>query len=124
MVLDACPAVHRWPILERDPMPAWSVGRVLLIGDACHPMTPYMAQGAATAMEDAAVLSRILSGIGANDIKDALNRFYAVRRERTAQIQQVSHSNTWLHRSANTDWVYSYDAWSVPLTQPSSAAVA
>lgn len=124
MVLDACPAVHKWAILERDPMPAWGENRVVLIGDACHPMTPYMAQGAATAMEDAAVLSRILDGIETDGIAEALKRFHAVRKERTAQIQLVSHSNTWLHRSANTDWVYGYDAWNVPLTQTSPAAVA
>ena len=43
---------------------SWSEGRVVLLGDACHPMTPYMAQGAATAMEDAAVLARCLADVG------------------------------------------------------------
>ena len=57
-VLEACPDCHKWAILEREPLPNWSDGRVVLLGDACHPMTPYMAQGAATAIEDAAVLSR------------------------------------------------------------------
>jgi 6-hydroxynicotinate 3-monooxygenase len=121
MVLDACPQVHKWAILERDPMPSWGENRVVLIGDACHPMTPYMAQGAATAMEDAAVLSRLLGGIEVRDVEQTLKTFYSVRKERTAQIQLVSHSNTWLHRNANTDWVYGYDAWNVPLTRPSSA---
>ena len=59
-VLDACPDCHKWAILERDPLPRWSDGRVVLLGDACHPMTPYMAQGAATSIEDAAVLARCL----------------------------------------------------------------
>ncbi len=45
MVLDACPDRHKWAILEREPLPAWSKGRVALLADACHPMTPYMAQG-------------------------------------------------------------------------------
>ena len=40
---------------ERDPLPRWTEGPIALLGDACHPMTPYMAQGAATALEDAAV---------------------------------------------------------------------
>ena len=60
-VLDACPDCHKWAILERDPLPRWSDGRVVLLGDACHPMTPYMAQGAATSIEDAAVLARCLA---------------------------------------------------------------
>ena len=47
-VLEACPDCHKWAILEREPLPRWSDGRVALLGDACHPMTPYMAQGAAT----------------------------------------------------------------------------
>ncbi len=59
-VLEACPDCHKWAILERDPLPSWGNGRVVLLGDACHPMTPYMAQGAATAIEDAAVLARCL----------------------------------------------------------------
>src|SRR5258708_1335873 len=57
-VLAACPDCHKSAILERDPLPRWSDGRVGLLGDACHPMTPHMAQGAATAIEDAAVLAR------------------------------------------------------------------
>ena len=59
-VLDACPDVHKWALLEREPLPTWRQGRVVLLGDACHPMTPYMAQGAASALEDAVVLSRCL----------------------------------------------------------------
>ena len=114
-VLHACPQVHKWAILVRDPMPAWSRGRITLLGDACHPMTPWMAQGAATAMEDAAVLSRCLRETGGADIERAFKLYESLRRERTADVQRVSHSNTWLHRSGNTDWVFGYDAWTVPL---------
>ena len=60
-VLAACPAVHKWALVDRDPLPRWSDGNVTLLGDACHPMTPYMAQGAAMAIEDAAVLSAVSS---------------------------------------------------------------
>jgi 6-hydroxynicotinate 3-monooxygenase len=62
-VLNACPDVHKWALLEREPMERWTEGNITLLGDSCHPMTPYMAQGAAMAMEDAAVLSRCLDGI-------------------------------------------------------------
>ena len=62
-VLASCPAVNKWALLDRDPLPRWSDGNITLLGDACHPMTPYMAQGAAMAIEDAAVLSRCLDGV-------------------------------------------------------------
>ena len=68
-VLEACPDCHKWAILDRDPLPRWSDGRVVLLGDACHPMTPYMAQGAATSIEDAAVLARCLAAVDGDDIE-------------------------------------------------------
>ena len=68
-VLEACPDCHKWAILEREPLPRWSEGRVVLLGDACHPMTPYMAQGAATSIEDAAVLARCLEAVEGDDIE-------------------------------------------------------
>jgi len=123
MVLDACPEVHKWAIFERDPMAAWSKGRTVLIGDACHPMTPYMAQGAATAMEDAAVLARCLEGVDRDGITDAFATFEATRKERTSKIQHVSHMNVWLHRSSDTDWVFAYDPWNEPLAKPPVAAL-
>ena len=58
-MLAACPQVHKWALFERDPLPRWSDGPIALLGDACHPMTPYMAQGAANALEDAAVLGAL-----------------------------------------------------------------
>jgi salicylate hydroxylase/6-hydroxynicotinate 3-monooxygenase len=121
-VLEACPAVNKWAIFERDPMPDWTQGNVILIGDACHPMTPYMAQGAATAMEDAALLSRCLAGCSREDVHGAFLKFHGLRKDRTAQIQLVSHQNVWLHRSGNTDWVFGYDAWQMPLDDTKIAA--
>jgi 2-polyprenyl-6-methoxyphenol hydroxylase-like FAD-dependent oxidoreductase len=44
-VLDACPSVHKWALVDRDPLPRWSDGNVTLLGDACHPMTPYYGAG-------------------------------------------------------------------------------
>jgi 6-hydroxynicotinate 3-monooxygenase len=114
-VLAACPDVHKWAILDRDSLPRWADGNVTLLGDACHPMTPYMAQGAAMAIEDAAVLSRCLDGVDASGIGDAFRRFEATRKERTTRVQETSRANTWLKQKTDTDWVYSYDAWAVPL---------
>jgi len=114
-VLAACPDVHKWAILDRDSLPRWADGNVTLLGDACHPMTPYMAQGAAMAIEDAAVLSRCLDGVDAGGVGDAFRRFEATRKERTTRVQETSRANTWLKQKTDTDWVYSYDAWAVPL---------
>lgn len=114
-ILAACPDVHKWALVVRDPLPRWGEGRVVLLGDSCHPMTPYMAQGAATSIEDAAVLSRCLDGVDADGVAVALRRYEATRRPRTSEIQVTSAQNTWLRGSTNADWVYGYDAWTVPL---------
>jgi 6-hydroxynicotinate 3-monooxygenase len=114
-VLDACPDVHKWAIVDRNALSCWADGNVTLLGDACHPMTPYMAQGAAMAIEDAAVLSRCLEGIERDGIANAFRRFEATRRERTARVQETSRTNTWLRQRTDADWVYAYDAWTTPL---------
>ena len=114
-VLAACPDVHKWAIVDRDSLSRWADRNVTLLGDACHPMTPYMAQGAAMAIEDAAVLSRCLEGVERDGVANAFRRFEATRRDRTARIQQTSRANTWLNGKTDTDWVYAYDAWTTPL---------
>ena len=114
-VLDACPEVHKWALFERDPLPRWSTARVTLLGDACHPMTPYMAQGAATAIEDAAVLSRCLRDVTQDTLAAALQRYEASRKPRTARIQQISRLNDMQKIKAEIEAVYGYDAWSAPL---------
>jgi salicylate hydroxylase/6-hydroxynicotinate 3-monooxygenase len=114
-VLAACPDVHKWAIVDRDSLARWADGNVTLLGDACHPMTPYMAQGAAMAIEDAAVLSRCLEGVDRDAIPNAFRRFEASRKDRTARVQQTSRTNTWLRGKTDADWVYAYDAWTAPL---------
>lgn len=116
MVLDACPECHKWAILEREPLPRWSVGRVVLMGDACHPMTPYMAQGAATSIEDAAVLARCMKDYSGRSVEAAFQAYEAHRKPRTSRIQAISSANTWLKSGeADTSWLYGYDAWNAPL---------
>ena len=114
-VLAACPDVHKWAIVDRAALDRWTERNVTLLGDACHPMTPYMAQGAAMAIEDAAVLSRCLDGVERDGIANAFRRFEATRQERTTRIQQTSRANTWLSGQTNADWVYGYNAWTAPL---------
>ena len=81
-VLAACPDVHKWAIVDRNSLPRWADRNVTLLGDACHPMTPYMAQGAAMAIEDAAVLSRCLDGVERDGVGEAFRRFEATRQGR------------------------------------------
>jgi 6-hydroxynicotinate 3-monooxygenase len=115
-VVNACPRVHKWAIVDRDPLPRWGDGMMVLLGDAAHPMTQYMAQGAATAMEDAIVLSRCISE-ARDDMRAAFSRFETVRRERTARIQSTSSQNTFMRQPTNPDWVYGYDAWTAALPE-------
>src|SRR5665213_615300 len=123
-VLQACPDCHKWAILEREPLPRWSDGRVVLLGDACHPMTPYMAQGGATSIEDAAILARCLQETDGDDIEGAFRRYEAHRKPRTSRIQAISSANTWMKGgNEDTSWLYGYDAWNVPLDGPESSPV-
>jgi len=115
-VVNACPRMHKWAIVDRDPLPRWRDGAMVLLGDAAHPMTQYMAQGAATAMEDAVVLSRCIEA-QPGDMPAAFARYATARRERTARIQGTSSQNTFMRQPTNPDWVYGYDAWTVPLPE-------
>jgi salicylate hydroxylase/6-hydroxynicotinate 3-monooxygenase len=112
-VLAAAPEVHKWGIFERDPLPTWSRGRVALLGDACHPMTPYMASGAAMALEDAVVLARCLGEI--SDVAEAFRAYEATRKPRASAVQTGSSNNTWMRNATDPDWLYGYDAWREPL---------
>jgi 2-polyprenyl-6-methoxyphenol hydroxylase-like FAD-dependent oxidoreductase len=120
-VLNACPEAYKWALMERDPFTHWVEGRIVLLGDACHPMPPYMAQGAAMALEDAAVLARCLTGVESGGFSAAFRRFEVNRKPRATQIQQRSRVNTWLQQKTSTDWVYGYDAWNVPLIDEADA---
>jgi salicylate hydroxylase/6-hydroxynicotinate 3-monooxygenase len=115
VILDACPEVRKWALVERDPLARWSEDRVVLIGDACHPMLPYMAQGGSAAMEDAVVLARCLDGTGLDGFSDAFRRFERNRKDRTSRIQLGARKNVWMRTAPDMTWLYDYDAWTVPL---------
>ena len=120
-VLEACPDCHKWAILEREPLPRWSDGRVVVLGDAAHPMTPYMAQGAATSIEDAAILARCLDAVNGEDIEGAFRRYETHRKPRTSVVQAISSANTWMREGdGDTSWLYGYDAWNANLDQPAA----
>ncbi|MEV8637998.1 3-hydroxybenzoate 6-monooxygenase [Streptosporangium sp. NPDC051023] len=75
-----------WVLCDRDPTDTWTDGRVVLMGDAAHPMLQYAAQGACTALEDAVALGSMLD-CPTDDLVQRLQKFNAVRRERTAAAQ-------------------------------------
>ncbi|WP_294260943.1 FAD-dependent monooxygenase [uncultured Comamonas sp.] len=121
-LLDACDSVLKTALYERDPLPHWSMGRVSLLGDASHPMMPFMAQGAGMAIEDAVVLARNLDAVQDTEgVAQALQNYEAMRKQRTSQIQIGSRGNNWLRAGGNADWVYGYDAWQVALPSETSA---
>lgn len=86
--------VFRWALYDRPPLTQWGRGAVTLLGDSCHPMLPFMAQGACQAIEDAAVLARCLDDVAAgSSVEQSLQRYELLRRERTARVQQLSWTN-------------------------------
>jgi salicylate hydroxylase/6-hydroxynicotinate 3-monooxygenase len=121
-ILAAAPELRKWALVDRDPLPSWGKGRVVLLGDACHPMTPTMAQGAASSLEDAVVLARCLDGVALEGVEAAFRRYEASRKERTSRMQLTTRQNTWMRFKTDTDWVYGYDAWTAPLAGPTPVA--
>jgi len=91
-LIGAFPETFVWALHDRAELPRWSDGRVTLLGDACHPMLPMMAQGAAQSIEDGAALASLLKAMpGA--IAGALARYETVRKPRATKLQQASAAN-------------------------------
>jgi salicylate hydroxylase len=122
---------YRWGLKNRKPAKKWSTKRATLLGDAAHPSLPYMAQGAAMAIEDAAVLSRAFDQ--EDDIAAALDLYQRNRIERTSRVVMESSENRKMFHMSNMDelrtafakrdinterskWVFSYDPMTVDLT--------
>jgi salicylate hydroxylase len=82
--------LYKWAIFDREPLAQWTRGRVTLLGDAAHPMLPYLAQGACMAIEDAYALATSLARSA--DVETALRSYEALRRPRTAQVQLASRA--------------------------------
>ena len=108
---DRCTDVLRSALHDREPLKRWSKMNATILGDAAHPMVPFMAQGAGMAIEDAVVLARALEDADTNSISKCLDRYEDARRGRTADIQRGSRANDFMKTQSNADWVYSYHAW-------------
>lgn len=117
-VLKAAPEVNRWPILERPPLPLWSRGRIVVLGDACHPMKPFMGQGGSIALEDAAMFARCLHETGPGDFRTAFLLYEANRADRTRRVQDESRKGDWTRYEMDHEWVLGYDPFTVPLVEP------
>jgi 6-hydroxynicotinate 3-monooxygenase len=102
-----------WPIHDRPRNDCWSEGRVVLMGDACHAVRPFMAAGGSMAIEDAAILSRCIADFA--DPSTAFARYAAVRIPRVADVQRISIENTWMRGPTETDWFFGYDPCIAPL---------
>ena len=92
-IIDALDRPLKWALFDRPPLTRWSTGPVTLLGDACHPMLPYGAQGAAQAVEDAAVLAACLARAGGGEVPAALDRYETIRRGRATRVQDMSRAN-------------------------------
>jgi len=82
----------KWALYDHPPRRRWSQGAVALLGDAAHPMLPFLAQGAAMAIEDAAVAAQCLAR-QPNDAAGALRTYCAMRRDRTRRVQRSAARN-------------------------------
>ena len=91
-IIGAAHEIYKWALFDRSPLPRWSVGRVALLGDSCHPMLPFMGQGAAQAIEDAATLKGCLSKLPDN-IPAALRLYEQLRLPRASRLQGMSETN-------------------------------
>ena len=125
---DAC---YRWSLFRRPVVEGWSTGRATILGDAAHATLPYLAQGAAIAIEDGAVLTRALRQV--DDIAGALDLYERNRRDRAARVVDQSNENRRLFHLNSVDhiraafakrdegadrneWLYSYNPLTVQLT--------
>jgi salicylate hydroxylase len=132
------PRLLKWALMQRDPIPAWTQGRISLLGDAAHATLPFLAQGAVHSIEDGMVLARCLEGVGTVGVPAALQRYERARIERTSRMVRGATANTerfhsrelateasaaqYLQREWSASpirdryhWLYLYDANTAPI---------
>jgi salicylate hydroxylase len=92
-ILSAVEHTFIWALFDRAPLERWSGTRATLLGDACHPMLPFMAQGAGQAIEDGAALTALLRRANRATLTQALHDYEQLRKPRTARIQGMARTN-------------------------------
>ena len=102
-IINAIPEdkLYKWALFDRDPIPEWTVGRTTLLGDAAHPMLPFLGMGAAMALEDGVVLARCLEVAGT--IEEAFARYEAARKERTTGVLLDSRKQGIWYQTSDPD---------------------
>lgn len=141
--IEAIPQPFKWALIARPPMQEWVAGRIALLGDACHPSLPFLAQGAVMALEDACILARAFEQF--DSVSEALDRYQRMRIPRTTRAVNGAYANTErFHNPILADpaaaqlyvnaqwapdkvvdryeWLFRYDATSVPLDSDTVAA--
>ena len=130
-MVNAAEKVYKWALYDRDPWPVWTEGRVTLLGDAAHPMVPFLAQGGGQSVEDGYMLGLCLAALGDRP-QAALQAYQALRTERTAKVQLGARAAGEMFHLTNplkkfmrdlkfwmmsleahfqmVDWIYAYDA--------------
>ena len=109
----------KWALFDRPTLDSWAKGRITLLGDSCHPMLPFLAQGAAQAIEDAWVLSQTLPAINGNltlsqqQIEGSLSDYYHRRIKRVTKVQAGARANmkTFHHRSKAAQFFHYGPMW-------------
>jgi salicylate hydroxylase len=118
------PDLFKWGLRDREPLPVWTRGRVTMLGDAAHPMTPYLGQGACMAIEDGMILGRALAA--SQDLAEAFSRYEAARRDRANGVQLAARYQGTQHhgstasgpssgKTAVTLGLFSYNPVTVPI---------
>lgn len=97
-ILKACTETYLWGLFDRPAPKTWHSCRTVIIGDACHPILPFMAQGAAMAIEDAYVLASSLEN--KTSIEAALNLFQQKRQNRVKNLYDISRRNAALYHAS------------------------
>jgi len=102
-IIKATPAdkLFKWALFDREPLPRWTTGRVTLLGDAAHPMLPFLGMGAAIALEDAVILARCFAE--SSNIDGALKRYEAARRPRATEVTLDSRRQSEIHQGRDPD---------------------
>ncbi|OHU22518.1 salicylate hydroxylase [Mycobacteroides franklinii] len=115
----------RWGLYDRKPLNRWTTDRIALLGDAAHPMTPHLGQGANMSIEDGVVLATVLANAPITEVPRRLSLYESLRRDRTSRVQRNARASGRVYRSVDLtaqqqaaqlteiladNWIPDYDA--------------